>query len=118
MSRSLRSDGAVDEAGGEDLELGEPPLALEEAAGDLPHGERLLDVVDHQGKEVDPGPGVFRHAGGDQHHRVTVPHHRGAARLLGPAARFDGQGPTGYFRFVHVSHGICSLLVAAARAAE
>ncbi len=44
---------AVDEARGEDLLVALAPLALEEAAGDLARGERLLDVVAGEGEEVD-----------------------------------------------------------------
>ncbi len=48
-----RTARAVDEARGEDLVVALPPLALEEAAGDLPGGERLLDVVAGEGEEID-----------------------------------------------------------------
>ena len=41
---------------------------------------------------------------GDQHDRFPVADDRGAAGLAGPTTRFDGQVPSGYFNFVHVSH--------------
>ena len=50
-----RTARAVDEARGEDLLVALAPLALEEAAGDLAGGERLLDVVAGEGEEVEAG---------------------------------------------------------------
>ena len=50
--REQRTQRAIDEPRGQRLLLGRPSFALEEAAGDLPRGIRLLDVVHGQRKEI------------------------------------------------------------------
>jgi hypothetical protein len=85
-----RADGAVDEARDDDLAIREPPLALEEAPGNLAGRRGLLHEIHGEGKEIDPLP---RRAGGcgDEHDGVAVAHHGGSRRLLGHAPGLDRQ---------------------------
>ena len=48
-----RADRPVDEPRGQDLLGGRPPLALDEAAGELARGVDLLAIIDRQGEEVE-----------------------------------------------------------------
>ncbi len=85
-----RAQRAVDQAGGDDLLLGRPALALEEAAGDAAGGVGVLPVVDGQRQEVAGRRSVGIHAGGGQHHGVAVADRAGAVRLLGQVAGLAG----------------------------
>ena len=86
-----RADRAVDQAGLQDLGLGRAAFALEEAAGDLAGGERLLLVVHGQREEILAGPGGFHADGGAQHDGVAVAGQHGAVGLAGDLAGFQDQ---------------------------
>ena len=85
-----RPNWPVDQPGGEDFLGGRPPLALDEAAGELPRGIRLLAVIDTQGEEIEPFTTRCGHEG-DQRHRVADSHDHGTAGLLGEVTRLDAQ---------------------------
>ncbi len=113
-----RADRAVDQAAGQRLEFAGLGFALEEAAGDLAGGIRLLDVVHRQGKKSLAGLGGL---GGDdrgQHDRVVDVDQHGAGGLAGDLARFHDDGlvaPLERFRdLVEHAHG-CSIRVWPAR---
>jgi hypothetical protein len=90
FGKSGRS-GPIDEARGQDLLLRGTSLALEEAARDLPGGERLLLVVAGQRKEIDAFTGARLGRRGDEDDRLTEPHERRTTRLFRHAAGLDGQ---------------------------
>src|SRR5262249_19375510 len=78
--------------------------ALEEAAGDLPAGIRLLTVLDGQRQEI---PALDRRLGGDdggEHHRAATADHRRAVRLLGDLAGLDRQDGAVDLHFDRVTH--------------
>ncbi len=81
----------VDHPGGQDLLFGRAPLALEEAAGDLPRGVVVLAIIDGQWEEPLPFLGLLERARRRQDHGVTVPDIGGAVGLLGDLAHFDRQ---------------------------
>ena len=84
-----RADRAIDQARGERLLVGEPPLPLQEAAGDAPGRERLLLVVNRQREEILPR---FGRPGGDdgrQHGGFAPSGEHGAVGLAGDAAGFE-----------------------------
>ena len=83
-------DRSVDHPGGEDLELGQPPFPLEEAARDLPDGRRLFHVIHNERKEVDARARGFGYTCGYQDHGFPVRNHRSAARLLCQLPGFNG----------------------------
>src|SRR5439155_1097611 len=85
-----RTEGAVDQAGGEDLLLRRPALALEEAAGDLPGGEGLLLVVAGEGEEVDALARGGERRRRDQDDGLAELHEGGPPGLLGHAAGVAG----------------------------
>ena len=85
-----RTARAVDEARGEDLLVALAPLALEEPAGDLAGGERLLDVVAGEGEEVEAGTLVAAH-GGDEDDALAVGDEDRAVGLLGQAAGLEDE---------------------------
>ena len=87
--REQRPDRPVDQPGGEDLLGRGPPLALDEAAGELARGVDLLAIVDRQREEVEP-LAAGGDDGGDQGHRVAEADDDGAAGLLGQLAGLDG----------------------------
>src|SRR5207249_2770150 len=89
--REERTEGAVDQAGGEDLLLRRPALALEEAAGDLPGGEGLLLVVAGEGEEVDALARGGERRRRDQDDGLAELHEGGPPGLLGHAAGLDRQ---------------------------
>ncbi len=112
--RKERPQRPVDQAGVENFLLTLPPLALEEPAGNLTRGERLLLVIASQRKEIDVLARFFRGGSGDEHHRVSVLHQRGATGLPRHAPDLDGErSPMEIdFNFFHLSHsrphmGIC-----------
>ena len=80
----------VDDAAGEDLLVALATLALEEAAGDLAGGERLLDVVAGEREEVEAGALVAAD-GGDEDDAVAVGDEDGAVGLLGEAAGLEDE---------------------------
>jgi hypothetical protein len=85
--REERSQRTVDHARGERGLLARPPLALEEAAGDLARGVHALLDVHRERQEVD----VARVSGrrGGEHHGVSRGDDHGSARLLGELAGLD-----------------------------
>ena len=91
--RKQRTDRPVDQPGGQRLLLVRAPLALEEAAGDLPGGVGPFLIVHRQGEEVDPLAGLLGGHGRHQDHRVPVAHPGCAVRGAGHAPRLDGEGP-------------------------
>ena len=68
-----------------------PALALEEAAGDLAGGERLLLVVHGQREEILAGAGGFHADGGAQHDGVAIAGQHGPVGLAGDLARLQNQ---------------------------
>ena len=84
-----RAQRPVDQAGGDDLLLGRPPLALEEAARDAPGGIGVLLVVDGQGEEVALQPLSLGHRRRGEHHRVAVAHDHRAVCLARHAAGLE-----------------------------
>ena len=83
MSGEKRSDGTVDQAGGENLLGGGSAFPLDEAAGELAGGVVFLSIVHREREEV-PALGVFPLDSGHQHHRV---------------AEADDDGPVGLFGY-------------------
>src|SRR5207245_10099636 len=90
--REERAEGAVDQAGSEDLLLRRPAIALEAAAGDLPGREGLLLVVAGEGEEVDTLARRGERRRRDQHDGLTELHEGGTPGLPGHAAGLDRQG--------------------------
>jgi hypothetical protein len=86
---------AVDEARHQHLAVREPPLALEEAAGDLAGGRGLLDEVHGERQEVDALTRL-RGDAGDEHHGVAVGDDHRPRGLLGHAAGLEGHGATAH----------------------
>ncbi len=88
-----RTQGAVDEAAGEDRILGGTPLATEERAGDPAHGIHPLLHVDGQGEEVEVLLGLLRGRSRAEHHGVVVEVGGDtAAGLTGQPAGFESDG--------------------------
>ncbi len=88
--REKRTDGPVDQAGGQGFLLGGLALALEEATRDASRGVGLLHVVDGQREEVLTRLDfVLRHHG-DQHHGVVHADDHRAGGLTGDLAGFQG----------------------------
>ena len=85
-----RTNRPVDEPRRQDLLGRRPPLALDEAAGELAGGVDLLAVVDRQREEVEA---LAAGAGddGDERHGVADPDDHGTAGLLGEVAGLDAQ---------------------------
>src|SRR5947207_3968096 len=89
--REERTEGAVDQAGGEDLLLRRPALALEEAAGDLPGGDGLRLVVAGEGEEVDALARGGERRRRDKDDGLPELHEGGPPALLAHAAALDRQ---------------------------
>ena len=87
-----RADRAVDQAAGQRFVFAGLGFALEEAAGDLASGVRLLDVVHRQREKVLAGLGGLGSHHGGQHHGVVNVHQHGARGLAGDLARFHDDG--------------------------
>ena len=87
--RPERPDRAVDHARGQDRPLGRAPLALEEAAGDLPGGVHPLLDVDGQREEVRALARLHPALGGREHHRLAGADDDGAVGLLGQLAGLE-----------------------------
>ena len=98
--REQRADRAVDEAGGEDLLLGGPALALEKATRDLAGGEGLLLVVDRQREEVLPGLRGADADGGAEDDGVAVAGEHGAVGLAGHLAGLEHEGASAPLDFL------------------
>src|SRR5262249_34668291 len=86
-----RTEGTVDEAGGEDFFLGRTSFALEEASRDAPAGVGVLLVVDGEGHEVAHDSAVFE-AGRGKDDRVAVSDYARAVGLFGDRTCLHGQG--------------------------
>ena len=99
------TDGAVDDAGGQDALLAGAALAAVEAAGDAAHGVHLLLKVHAQGEEVDTVPGTGGGGGTHQHAGVAVAHHDGGIGQLGQLAHLQGQGTAGQLHLILVIAG-------------
>ena len=80
--RPERPDRAVDHARGQDGALGRPPLALEEAAGDLPGRVHPLLDVDGEREEVRAFARLHAALRRCEHHRVARADDDGAVGLL------------------------------------
>ena len=85
-----RADRPVDQPRRQDFLGRRPPLALDEAAGELAGGVDLLAVVDRQREEVEALAAGAGHDG-DERHGVADPDDHGAAGLLGEVAGLDAQ---------------------------
>jgi hypothetical protein len=86
-----RADRPVDQAAGEDLLLGRPSFAFEEASRDLAGGVGALLVIDGEREPVLPR---FRAACANdryQYHGVVHVDQHSACRLAGDFARFERQ---------------------------
>src|SRR5581483_12436441 len=81
---------AVDHARGQDRSLGRAPLALEEAARDLPGGVHPLLDVDRQREEVRALARLHPPLCGREHHRLARADDDRAVGLLGELARLEG----------------------------
>jgi hypothetical protein len=84
-----RAQRPVDEARGEDLLLGGPALALEEAARDAPRRVGLLLVVDGEREEILARLDLAAADAGHQHHGVVHGHEHGAVGLAGDLSRLE-----------------------------
>ena len=86
-----RADRTVDQARGQDLLLGGPAFALEEAARDLAGGERLLLVVHGEREEIEAGLRLLLEHDGRPapwcRRRSPGPRHRPGARSCQSRAR-------------------------------
>jgi hypothetical protein len=93
----------VDHAGGQDLLLVRPALALEEAAGDLAAGVVALAVVDREGKEIEADARLALRAGGRENDGVAQAHQHRAVGLLRHPPCLEGQGVAaqGQFQSFH-----------------
>ena len=89
--RPERPDRAVDHAGGQRRALRGAPLALEEAAGDLPGRVHPLLDVDRQGEEVRVGTRVRASDRRREDHGLAAADDDRAVRLLGELARLEAQ---------------------------
>ncbi len=89
--RKQRTQRTVDQAARQRLLLRRTAFALEEAAGDLARGVRLLLVVDGQRKEVLPGLGRLGGHARDEHDGVAEARQHGASGLAGDLAGFERQ---------------------------
>src|SRR6185503_8973928 len=87
--RPERPDRAVDHARGEDRLLGRAPLALEEAAGDLPGRVHALLDVHGEGEEVGAYARLSPSLRGREDHRVAGPDEDGPVGLLGELAGLE-----------------------------
>src|SRR5262245_31518738 len=117
--RKQRTHRTIDQPGREDLFLGGPSLALEEAARDLARCEGLLDVITGQRKEIATLPRAPQRRRRDQHDRLSELDERGAAGLLGDFSCLDAEAPTvevGFGLLEHFSlsprHGAASMILA------
>src|SRR4029077_11904353 len=88
--RKERPAGPVDQARGEDLFVALAAFALEEPTGNLPRGERLLDVVAGEGEKVDVRALVAADRG-DENDALAVRYEDGAVRLLRETARLEDE---------------------------
>ena len=100
-----RTDGAVDDAAGQDALLAGAALAAVEAAGDAADGVHLLLKVDGEGEEVDAVAGTGGRGGADQHAGVAVADHDGGVGELGELADLEGQRTAGELHFILVVAG-------------
>ena len=87
-----RTDRTVDQAAGQGFVFAGLGFALEEAAGDLASGVRLLDVVHRQREKVLARLGGLGSHHGGQHHGVVNVHQHGAGGLASDLARFHDDG--------------------------
>ena len=85
--RPERPDRAVDHARGQDRALGGAPLALEEAAGDLPGGVHALLDVDGEREEVRALARLLPALRRREHHRVAASGRRLRRRPASRACR-------------------------------
>ena len=108
-----RADRPVDQAADQHLLLGGPAFTLEEPAGDLAGGERLLLVVDGEREEVLARPGGFHPDGGAQNDGVAVAGEHGAVGLAGDLAGFQDQLAAAPVEFLAkvIEHSVQSLSI-------
>ena len=88
-----RPDGTVDQAAGEDLFLGGPAFALDEAAGETAGGVSVLAVIDGQGEEIGVRFRLGRRTGGHQDHRLSGTDDHRSIGLLGHLSGFKRENP-------------------------
>src|SRR5262249_10120998 len=91
MRGEERADRAIAESGGEYLFRTWSPFALDEAAGELARGVRLLAVVDGQ-REEDASRDGRPFDGRDEHDGVAEAHQHGAMCLLRDLAGCETEG--------------------------
>ena len=87
--RPQGTDGAVHQAGDEDLVVRRFALALHETAGIAACGEIFLPVVHGEGHEVGALLDFLRCADGGEDHRASHLHDSGTVRLLGEFSGLD-----------------------------
>ena len=104
--RKQRADRPVDQAGGQRFTVGQAPFALEIAAGNSARRERLLLVVDGEGKEILAGLGLLGGDDGREHRGLAPGRQHGAVGLAGDASGLERElapAPVEFFAF-NVKH--------------
>src|SRR5260221_14625084 len=99
---------AVDEAAGEDLFLGRPAFAFEEAARDASAGGGVPLVVDGQGHEVAEDSAILVAGCGD-HDRIAVTDHAGTIGLTGNRTCLERQRSAADLKLFLIRHGFPSM---------
>ena len=99
------TDGAIDDAGGQDALFTGTALAAVEAAGNAAHRVHLLLKVHAQGEEVDAVPGTGGRGDAAQHAGVAIAHHDGGVGQLGQLAHLQRQRTAGQIHGVLVVLG-------------
>ena len=110
--REQRTDGAVDQAAGQDRTLAGAPLALDKAAGDLARSVEFFFVFNAQREKVDPLARLFGTGRADQDIAFAHVHKHGAASLPGVFARLDDELPACQFHLENLMHVLLLTILA------
>ena len=88
--REQRADRTIDQPAGEDFLFRGTPFALDVSARNSARGVRVFAVIDCEWEKACADLRLGRHAGGDQHHRITGTNHYRSVSLFGHLACFQG----------------------------
>src|ERR1051326_3524815 len=104
--RKQRTDGAIDQAAGQNLFFGGTALTFDQAARDFAGGVGIFTIIDGEREESGSRFGLVGHASGDEDDRVPGANDNSAVRLFGHFSSFQADFAASQINFNDMQHSL------------